>query len=295
MTPLWQNYHLAGSISDALETLIHAEGPARLIAGGSDLLLDLQQGRHPPVHTLVDITRIPDLNRLEIRQGALFIGAAVPLSRVTASPLVSAHAQALQEASGLIGGPQVRNSATLGGNVSHALPAGDGAIALLAMDAQALVASLEGQRHLSLIELYRGAGQSALRPQGDLLVGFYLPLRLGAQGSAFRRVMRPQGVAIAILNMAAWIERDGETVRSVRIALGPAGTMPMRATAAEERLRGRKLDEQAVEEALEALLLQARFRTSPHRATLAYRRAIAGVLLKDTLRQAWQRAALSLG
>ncbi|MCI0519912.1 MAG: FAD binding domain-containing protein [Chloroflexi bacterium] len=292
---LWQKYHLAESISDALQALAHAAGPARLVAGGSDLLLDMQQGRHPPVHTLVDITRIPELCRLEIRRGALFIGAAVALSRVTASALVGVHAQALQEASGLIGGPQVRNSATLGGNVSHALPAGDGAIALLALDARAQVASLEGERTLPLSALYRGAGQSALDPQRDLLVGFHLPLRLGEQGSAFRRVMRPQGVAIAILNMAAWLERAGGRIHDVRIAVGPAGTTPLRATAAEERLRGRELDEQAVDDALDALLNQARFRTSLHRATQEYRREMAGVLLRDVLRQAWQRAALTLG
>ncbi|MEJ2302932.1 MAG: FAD binding domain-containing protein, partial [Anaerolineales bacterium] len=86
--PIWNNYHLAQSIDDALQALSAAPGPARLIAGGTDLLLDLQQRRHPAVDTLVDVTAIPELTGLEIRQEKLFIGAAVPLSRIVRSPLV---------------------------------------------------------------------------------------------------------------------------------------------------------------------------------------------------------------
>jgi carbon-monoxide dehydrogenase medium subunit len=130
---LWQKYSLASNISDALQTLSSAVGPARLIAGGTDLLLDLQQGRCPPVHTLVDVSQCAELTCLEVRGERLFIGAAVTLSVLYASPLVQTHAQALWKACGLIAGPQVRNTATLGGNVAHALPAGDGSIALLAL------------------------------------------------------------------------------------------------------------------------------------------------------------------
>ena len=92
---IWKTYFLANSIPEALNALAGAPGEACLVAGGTDLLLDLQQGRHPPVDTLVDITRIPELTALEVRGGRLFIGAAVPLNRVIASPLVQEHAQAL--------------------------------------------------------------------------------------------------------------------------------------------------------------------------------------------------------
>ena len=152
----WNTYHLAKDVRDALQALVAAPGEARLIAGGSDLLLDLQQGRHPPVDTLVDISVIPELNLLEIRQEELYIGAAVPLNRIVASGLVYQHARALFEAAGLIGGPQVRNTATLGGNVAHALPAGDGTIALLTLNAQAEVASLQGCRRKPIGELFLG-------------------------------------------------------------------------------------------------------------------------------------------
>jgi CO/xanthine dehydrogenase FAD-binding subunit len=117
---LWKNYHLARNLHDALETLAAAQRDHRLaslVAGGSDLLLDMQQGRHAPVDTLVDVTAVPEMVALEIRQERLYIGASVPLNRIVDDPLVCQHAQAVQEACGLIGGPQVRNTATLGGNV----------------------------------------------------------------------------------------------------------------------------------------------------------------------------------
>lgn len=286
---LWKNYSLPRSVPEALQILSNANGPARLIAGGTDFLLDLQQGRHPPVDTLVDVTEIVEMRALEIRQERLFIGAAVPLNKVVASPLVRAHAEALKEAAALIGGPQVRNTATLGGNVAHALPAGDGTIALLALGAQAEIASSGGRRLAEMQDLFLGPGRTALDTSHELLVGFYLPVKGAGQGSAFRRVMRPQGVAIAIMNLAIWIRRQEGVVQDVRIAVGPAGPVPFRSRSAENVLRGQLLDNELIEAALHALRAEAHFRTSPHRATSEYRREMAGVLFREVLGEAWKR------
>lgn len=286
----WEKYHLAHTLTEALTTLSGAPGPAKPVAGGTDLLLDLQQGRHPPVHTLVDITSIPELNALEIRQDELFVGAAVPLNRVVASPLVQEHAKGLYEAARLIGGPQVRNTATLGGNVGHALPAADGAIALLSLGAQAEVADLHGCRRVPFETLFAGPGRSALDLSKELLVGFALPLRKKGQASAFRRVMRPQGVAIAILNMGVWLERAGDCIAAVRLAVGPAGPRPFRAREAEAVLMGSPCDQGNLDRAVDALLSEASFRTSPHRSTAEYRRHLAAVLLSETLQKAWERS-----
>ena len=195
---LWSNYVLAATIDEAVQALARAGGSARPVAGGTDLLLELQQGRHEPVHTLVDVSAIPDLQRLEERGGQLFIGAGVPVARIVEHPLVRRHAPAVVEACGLIGGPQVRNTATLGGNVAHALPAADGMISLAAMDAVAEAASVNGTRLIPLLELFRGLGKSVLTENNEILTGFYLPLRQTGQASAFSRVMRPQGVALPI-------------------------------------------------------------------------------------------------
>jgi carbon-monoxide dehydrogenase medium subunit len=287
---LWQHYVRPETVQQALEALASAPDPSCPIAGGTDLMLDLQQGNHSPIHTLVDITSIAEMRVIELRGGELFIGAGVPHSHIVASPLVKQHAPALVEACGLIGGPQVRNMATLGGNVAHALPAADGTIALTALAARAEVATLSTRRLLPLNELFLGPGKSALQPKVDLLVGFYLPLQGPGEYSAFRRVMRAQGIALPILNLAAWVARDGDTIRAARVAIGPAGPTPFRAKLTEAFLQGKPFGEATLASALEILLGEATFRTSPRRATAEYRRELVVGLFMDALTAAWERA-----
>jgi CO/xanthine dehydrogenase FAD-binding subunit len=285
---LWTNYHIAQSVDDALQALANAPGEALVIGGGTDLLLDLQQGRHAPVHTLVDVTQIPELAALEVRNGGLFIGAGLPHRKIIHSPLVQEHALGLVEACGLIGGPQVRNTATLGGNVAHALPAADGTIALMALGAQAVVASQEGLKIVPLEEIFLGPGKSALK--NEVLVGFQLALRDAGEASAFKRVMRPQGVAIAILNLGIWLRRMEDKLAEVRIAVGPSGPVPRRMAAAENLLCGQTLTPAVLQKAYESILNEASFRTSRHRATSEYRQHVVGILLEETLRVAFERA-----
>ncbi len=277
------------TVQEAVEALASAPTPAIPIAGGTDLMLDLQQGHHAPVHTLVDLSGIPEMRALEIRGGKLYIGAGVPHNRIVESPLVQEHAASLVESCGLIGGPQVRNSATLGGNVAHALPAADGTIGLLALDAEAEVASPSSRRRLPLHELFAGPGKSTLASD-EIIVGFYVPLRKPHQASAFCRVMRAQGIALPILNLAAWLERDGEVIRAARVAVGPAGPTPFRALETGKFLSGKVFSEETTAGAQEVLLSEAKFRTSPARATAEYRRELVVVLLKNALSSAWERA-----
>jgi carbon-monoxide dehydrogenase medium subunit len=290
MTSLCEEYILARSVEEALQALEAGRGSARLLAGGSDLLLELQQGTHSPVHTLVDVTGIEEMCTLEVRHGNLFIGAAVTLSELAMSTMVKAHATALADAAALMANPQVCNVATIGGNISHALPAADGTIALLALDAQAEVAHLQGRRMVPLSALFNGPGESTLDPCGEVLVGFELPLQGIGQASAFARRVNPQGIALAILNMAIWMERRGERVSDIRIAVGPAGPIPLRMRAAEKALTNQVPTEEILAHALEELRREARFRTSQHRATSEYRYHLAGVLMEEAFSNAWYRA-----
>ncbi|MDD5368499.1 MAG: FAD binding domain-containing protein [Anaerolineaceae bacterium] len=287
---LWSNYVLAESIDEALHALESAPGPALPIAGGTDLLLELQQGRHKPVQSLVDLTPIPELNRLEERDGSLFIGAAVPVRAITLSPLVRENALAVAEACELIGGPQVRNTATLGGNVAHALPAADGMIALCALNAQAEIASAEGTRLEPMLSLFLGPGVSALLPGREIFVGFHIPGRQTGQASAFGRIMRPQGVALPILNLAVWVERDGDRLEDIRIAVGPAGPVPQRAYEIENALLGSDCGPQALEKSKQLILSSLHFRTNPQRASAGYRYQLCEVLLEEIIGKAWKRA-----
>jgi len=291
---LWQEYKRPVSISEAIQVLTSAPGTAMPIAGGTDLLLDLKQGRHAPVHTLIDLTFVPEMTLLELRGDELFIGAAVPVNRVALDPLVGTHAQALTEAANLIAGPQVRNTATLGGNVAHALPAADGTIALTALNAQAEIAGVSGTRRMPFTSLFLGPGKSAIDKSSEIIVGFYIPItRLHHEtkvSSCFKRIMRPQGVALPILNCAVWLERENEIVKDIHIAVGPGSSVPFRATEAEAALRGQFLNEATFNRTLEFLLGQAQFRTSARRASADYRKRIVGGLFKDVLGTAWERA-----
>ena len=287
---LWQNYIRPKNLNEAMDAFATAPRPLLPVAGGTDLLLDLQQGRHSPVQTLVDVTSIAEMTLLEQRGDELFIGASVPVNRIATSPEVAHHAQALTEACDLIAGPQVRNVATLGGNVAHALPAADGTIALLSLNAQVEVASTTGTRRIPFKELFLGPGKSSLKHGEELIVGFHLPLSTSHQASCFKRIMRPQGVALPILNCAVWLERENDAINDIRIAVGPGGGTPFRATQAENTLRGHPLNETTFESALEALLAQAQFRTSARRASADYRRHIVNGLFKDVIESAWERA-----
>jgi len=287
---LWQRYIVATSISDALQALSSAPGPAFPIAGGTDLLLDLDQGRHSPAHTLVDLNSIDALTAIERRGDHLFVGAAAPLSRILQNPLVLEHAQALVEACDLIGGPQVRNVATLGGNVAHALPAADGTIALLALDAFAQIADRNGTRRVPLAHMFVGPGKSVLRVSEEILVGFELPLRNANEASSFKRIMRPQGVALPIINAAVWLGMQGDTILGARIAVGPGGPIPWRAHAAEQLLVDKTLSQGVVRLALDALLADVGFRSSRRRASSEYRRHVIDSLFSETITCAWGRA-----
>ncbi|MDP1713359.1 MAG: FAD binding domain-containing protein [Anaerolineales bacterium] len=287
---LWQEFIRPATLSQALKAFAESRGPALPIAGGTDLMLDLAQGRHSPIHTLVDVTSIAEMTVLELRGDELFVGASVPVSRIVSDRLAGAHAQALTEACELIAGPQVRNVATLGGNVAHALPAADGTIALLALNAEAEIAGLYGIRRVPLNELFLGPGKSSLKHGEELLVGFYLPLSKLGQASCFKRIMRPQGVALPIINLAIWLESADDTVKQIRIAVGPGAPTPWRATEAEKLMTGKPMNEETINAGLDAVLAQIGFRSSPRRASADYRRHLVEGLFKDTLETAWQRA-----
>ncbi|MEW6401570.1 MAG: FAD binding domain-containing protein [Chloroflexota bacterium] len=304
---LWQEYLRPTNLSQALKAFAEADGPVLPIAGGTDLLLDLKQGRHAPVHTLVDVTSVAEMTALESRGDELFVGAAVPVNRIVLDPLAGAHAQALTEACNLIAGPQVRNVATLGGNVAHALPAADGTIALLALDAQAEIAAHAPAaaqctggvqtRRAPFKDLFLGPGKSTLKHGQELLVGFYIPIKQILRdsqslrvSSCFKRIMRPQGVALPIINLAIWLARENETISDIRIAVGPGGPTPWCATATERFLLGQPMNEETFNAALECLLAQVGFRSSARRASADYRRHMVGGLFKDVLETAWERA-----
>jgi CO/xanthine dehydrogenase FAD-binding subunit len=286
---LWKQYYTPQSIDAALR-LMQQYDDAQIVAGGTDLILDLQQGNHEPAEVLVDVTRIEGLDEIHEDEGWLNIGAAVSHAQIERSQLVLKHGAALAESCSVVGGPQVRNVATIGGNVAHALPAADGTIGLLALDAQAKVCTLEEDRLTvewrPLLSLFAGPGRNTLA-RNQMIGAFRFPLGAPHQASAFDRIMRPQGVALPILGVAAKLALDDAgAIEVAAIAVGPAGPIPFRASQAEEVLcDSAVLDDDTIDAAIEAAQRQANLRTSKYRASKEYRQEMVAVLLRRVLRR----------
>ncbi len=297
----WRAYHTPKTVAEALSLLHAHKEKARIIAGGTDLILDMEAEDAAPVDVLVDVTKIAGIDRIAQDNGWIVLGAGITHTQIESSPLLRRHAACLTESCGVIGGPQVRNVATLGGNVAHALPAADGTIGLLALEAEVEVAGHSGRDvHHSwqpLLSIFEGPGRNRLAPDQMLHAFRFRPVA-AREGNAFDRIMRPQGVALPILGIAARVRLD-ETLRRVEeaaIAIGPAGPIPFRAADAEAALTAaEKFDEAAVEATVAAAQAQARLRTSKYRASQDYRREMIGVLLRRVLRTAVERARLRPG
>ncbi len=301
----FENYHLPSSVDEALDLLAHYAGRARIIAGGTDLLLDLQsdyiEGHRPHYDALVDVTRIAGANEIRAEGGWIIVGCGVTHSQVVESDLIQSRATALAEACAVVGGPQVRNVATLVGNVAHALPAADGTIALMALDAEVQIASHNEASGRSLIHgwrplgsLFRGPGESVVDPTHELIVAVRFRPSGEHEASAFNRIMRPQGVALPVLGLATRIklsiQHSAFSIEDVAISAGPVAPVPFRARQTEEFLRGQSFSQETVARAQELLLGEARPRTSPHRATKEYRVELLPNLFSRTLECAVARA-----
>lgn len=294
----YEHYYLPETIEDALAQLAQHHGRARIIAGGTDLMIDMQYGAQtaagePHPIALVDVTRIPEMNSITTEGEQVIVGASVSHARIVKTLMLEQRATCLVESCGVVGGPQVRNVATLGGNVAHALPAADGTTALVALDAEVLVAWADGRRIWHPIaELFRGAGESLLNPRRDVLVKFRFNLAGEGEGSASKRVMRPQGVALPVLACSVWVRLNAarDAIEEARVCLSPVAPTPVRASAVEDALRGQSLDSDLLAPAIKAAHETLHPRTSKYRATGEYRNYMIESLLGAALPMAIRRA-----
>jgi CO/xanthine dehydrogenase FAD-binding subunit len=260
-----------------------AEPDARVIAGGTDLMVQLRDGRRK-ASALVDLGRV-GLTWIVERENALEIGAGTPMDAIADSPAVRRRAPALAVAAAQIGAWPIQCRATLGGNLANASPAADTAPPLLVADARVELVSSTDRRSLPLHAFFVGPGRTALRP-GELIRAVVVPA-LGA--AAFERFLkvgprREQIISTVSLALRARRRRDA-ALEGVRIAVGAAGPVPLRARSAEAALEGRRPDPAARREALHAL----QHDLSPIddvRAPADYRRLAAAALLDRFLREA---------
>lgn len=289
---LWNRYYSPKTVAEAVETLAHYAGKARVIAGGTDLLIDLRAEGAEPQEALVDITAIRDLCDITADERYTYIGAGVTHAKIVKSLALAERATCLVESCGVVGGPQVRNVATLGGNVAHALPAGDGTTSLVALDANAEIVKDGKRQWVPIQEMFLGPGKSLLDSTRDILIRFRFQLTQTNQGTAFKRIMRPQGVALPVLGCSVWVQLDerGEVIQDARVCLAPVAPTPRRAVEVEAALKGQAASDETLDMAVQAAHDTLKPRTSKYRATSAYRQEMIEVLLRRTIPLAAQRA-----
>ena len=282
---MWDDYLFPASVEEALDMLQAHGGEARIIAGGTDLALQCQRGQNP-AKVMVDITRIPGLDRIEEQDGLIYIGAQVTHGQIAASPLIRSKAGVLAEACGSVGGPQIRNVGTLLGNVVNALPAADGAMALFALDAEVEMAERSGRRWAPIASLYAGVGRCTV----DSCVAMITQLRFSPLGKdeagAFERLAKRRALILPILNTAAVVGLGNGTVQQARIAIGPVAPTPFVAAEAGQALVGRAPDDGALGEAAKLAAQAAQPRYSLLRGSAEYRKAMVEVLVRRALTRA---------
>ena len=281
------DYYSPRSLEETLSLLDSRQG-AKVLAGGTDLIVQMKEGRMRPL-ALIDVKGVTELNRLTfLEDGALFIGAAVPLNRIIGYPRVRTVFPMLFEACSLVGSMQLRNRATMGGNICNGAPSADTAPPLLTLSARAIVAGVGGSRPVPMAEFFVGPGKTVVEEK-EILVGIEVPPPEAPCGGSYLRHIPRQEMDIAIAGVASLLLFDREDVcREARIALGAVATTPMRSGRAESVLSERPLSEETIEEAAREASEEAR-PISDVRGSAAYRREIVRVLTKRTIRTAWER------
>jgi len=280
----------AESVQDAVRLLTeHPE--ARVIAGGSDMLIKIRDGEHAGCE-LVSIYMLDELRGVTLDgEGALRVGPLTSFAGLEEDPLLGKYIPVLGEAAGTAGGPQLRNIGTVGGNICNGVPSADTASTVFAWDAVLELTGPHGLRRSAVEEFYLGPGKTDLRP-GELLTAIVFPKERyeGYFGKYIKYSMR-EAMDIATLGCSVNVKLspDGERIEDVRAAFGVAAPVPVRARSAEAKLRGKRWTPELADEFAEAIQADIRPRTS-WRAPEDFRRHIAGELAARALRESVRMA-----
>jgi CO/xanthine dehydrogenase FAD-binding subunit len=264
----WQAYESPRTVTDALYLLKKYQGRARLLAGGTDLLIDLDR-EDVVIPAVVDITNIRTLQEVREKEEYWEIGAAVTLSQVLQHQALFQLAPHLIEAIEMIGSIQIRNAATLVGNVTNASPAADGVLPLLTLDADVVIAGSEGQRVIPLKDFFLGAGSTACEPE-EMVIALRVSKSSKQWIGAFEKLGLRQAMAISVVNVAASVVWNGGKVIDARLAIGAVGPTPFLVEEAQQRLLGTELEEDAIAE-VSLLAKEAASPISDVRAGASYR------------------------
>jgi carbon-monoxide dehydrogenase medium subunit len=274
-------YHAAENLKDALESLAGCGEETKILAGGTDLVLAMKEGRSHPGR-VVSVHRVRELDYVRKEDSVFRIGALAKHADLAASPLLHESFPILCDAVRSIGSWQIRNVATIGGNLCTASPAADSAPALLALEARAMIADSTGEEEVSLPSFFRGPGRTALKPT-QLLKEIVVPRPKGPSSGCFLKLMRKRAVDLALVNVAFYAETDSTRSKLARvaIALGGVAPTPIRASGAEDSLVNLDFNEASrkIQEAAR-LAAQACQPISDIRASAEYRRTMVELFVR---------------
>ncbi len=274
---MWHEYIQPNSVSEVLQVLNDRGGRARIVAGATDLILELERGVRRGIDTLIDITRLPGLDRIEPDDdGLIHLGALVTHNDCAASSLIRERAYPLARAAWEVGAPQIRNRGTVAGNLITASPANDTITPLIALGASVALASVRGERRVPLTEFYTGVRKTVMQPD-EMLTEISFPDLKASQSGTFVKLALRRAQAISLVNVAIVLDLDGQQVNSASIALGAVAPTIIHAAEAEAYLQGRQLTDEVIVKAGELARAASRPITDV-RASADYRAEMVRVI-----------------
>lgn len=280
-----QDYVFPGTVAQAVSMLGQSKGRARIIAGGTDLVLDMRDGKIS-VDTLIDLRAIDGMQRITEENDSISIGANVTHAQVVKSSLLRRHAPGLVDACRKVGSLQIRNVATVVGNVVNGNPAADAAVALACLDATATVVDEQGSRIIPFSELYAGICISCINSSSQVVTQISFPKKKDGEGSAYIRMEQRKALSLPMLNVSAKVHVTGATFDEVQLLMAPVGAGPQHAVAAEEFLQGADITEENIKQAGVLAREQATFRSSAVRGSKEYRIGVLPVCVERVLQAA---------
>ena len=274
---------MPGNLEEALQILKDAEQKILPIAGGTNMIIDMREGRRSAAR-LINVAGLEGMKRIDFDNESFCVGGGVTISELRKNPLIAKYATCLSEAAKLFANPLICNRATVGGNLVDASPAADMAPPLLVLDAEVELVSLRGKRLLPLDQFFIHVRKTAIE-HDELLVSVRWQLPSENSRSGFEKIGLRKADAISVVSAAVLVEKkpDGK-VTNARIALGSVAPTPIRATAAEEMLIGEYLAEAVIEDA-RRLAAEATKPISDIRGSSEYRRKVAGVIVSRLLKR----------
>ena len=278
---------LPESLDDCLRLLAQRGPETKLLAGGTDLLPQMKNSVVMPKR-VIDLSGVARVKILECDAKGLRIGAAVPARQVEQDPRVREGYAAVAESAALLGSVQVRNLATVGGNICNAAPSADMAPPLVALEAQAVIAGPKGERRVPLSDFFTGVRKTVVGPD-ELLVEIFVPAPGPHSGGCYIRHTPRRELDIAVVGVASQVTIANGVCAKVRISLAAVAPTPVRATAAEAALEGKPLTPELIERAAD-LAGQAAKPISDQRGSADFRRHLVRILTRRTLTTALARA-----